>query len=151
MPAPDVVVRGNVAGFTQEITAGAHRFFSDEPPDLGGEDAGPSPYELLAAALGACTSMTLAMYARREQWPLASVIVRLRHSKIHAADCTNCETKDAMLDRIDRDIELIGNLTAGQREKLLEIADKCPVHRTLTRGMKIFSRLVDAAEIEQHD
>ncbi len=151
MPAPEVVVRGNVAGFTQEITAGTHRFFSDEPPELGGENAGPSPYELLAAALGACTSMTLGMYARREQWPLASVIVRLRHSKIHAADCANCETKEAMLDRIDRDIELIGNLSGEQREKLLEIADKCPVHRTLTRGMKIFSRLVDAAEIEHRD
>ncbi len=151
MPAPEVVVRGNVAGFTQEINAGTHRFFSDEPPDVGGENAGPSPYELLAAALGACTSMTIGMYARREHWPLASVIVRMRHSKIHAVDCANCETKDAMLDRIDRDIELIGDLTAGQREKLLEIADKCPVHRTLTRGMKIFSRLVDAAEIESSD
>ncbi|MGB6944601.1 MAG: OsmC family protein [Bryobacteraceae bacterium] len=148
MPAPEVVVRGNVAGFTQEINAGAHRFFSDEPKDLGGENAGPSPYELLAAALGACTSMTIGMYARRERWPLASVTVRLRHSKIHADDCANCETKDAMLDRIDRDIELVGNLTREQREKLLEIADKCPVHRTLTRGMKISSRLVDAAESE---
>lgn len=148
MPAPEVVVRGNVAGFTQEINAGAHRFFSDEPKDLGGENAGPSPYELLAAALGACTSMTIGMYARRERWPLASVTVRLRHSKIHADNCANCETKDAMLDRIDRDIELVGNLTREQREKLLEIADKCPVHRTLTRGMKISSRLVDAAESE---
>ncbi len=86
--------------------------------------------------------MTLGMYARRKQWPLASVIVRLRHSKIHAIDCADCDTKDEMLDRIDRDIELIGNLTEEQREKLLEIADKCPVHRTLTHGMKIQSRLV---------
>jgi uncharacterized OsmC-like protein len=141
--APEVVVRGSVAGFAQEITAGTHRLFSDEPRDVGGEDAGPSPYELLAAALGACTSMTLGAYARRKQWPLASVEVRLRHSKIHAIDCSDCDRKDELLDRIDRDIELTGNLTKEQREKLLEIADKCPVHRTLTSGMKIHSRLVE--------
>ncbi|MGA2882527.1 MAG: OsmC family protein [Bryobacteraceae bacterium] len=140
--APEVVVRGSVAGFAQEITAGPHRFFSDEPKDAGGENAGPSPYELLAAALGACTSMTLGMYARSKQWPLASVIVRLRHSKIHANDCVDCDTKDAALDRIERDIELTGDLTGDQRAKLLEIADKCPVHRTLTRGIKIHTRLV---------
>jgi uncharacterized OsmC-like protein len=140
---PEVVVRGSVAGFAQEITVGAHRLFSDEPRDVGGGDAGPSPYELLAAALGACTSMTLGMYARRKQWPLASVVVRLRHSKTHAIDCSDCDTKDEMLDRIDRDIELTGNLTKEQREKLLEIADKCPVHRTLINGMKIHSRLVE--------
>jgi uncharacterized OsmC-like protein len=139
---PDVVVRGSVAGFAQEITVGTHRLFSDEPRDVGGEDAGPSPYELLAAALGACTSMTLGEYARRKQWPLASVVVRLRHSKIHAIDCSDCDTKDEILDHIDRDIELTGNLTKEQRERLLEIADKCPVHRTLTFGMKIHSRLV---------
>jgi uncharacterized OsmC-like protein len=140
--APEVVVRGSVAGFAQEITVGTHRLFSDEPRDVGGEDAAPSPYELLAAALGACTSMTLGEYARRKHWPLASVVVRLRHSKIHAIDCSDCDTKDEMLDRIDRDIELTGNLTKEQRERLLEIADKCPVHRTLTNGMTITSRLV---------
>jgi putative redox protein len=137
-----VVVRGSVAGFAQEITVGAHRLLADEPKDFGGEDAGPSPYDLLAAALGACTSMTLRMYARRKGWPLASVIVRLRHSKIHADDCADCDTKEEMLDRIDRDIELTGDLSEEQRQKLLEIADKCPVHRTLTHGMKINSRLV---------
>jgi putative redox protein len=138
----EVVVRGSVAGFAQEITAGTHRFFADEPRDVGGENSGPSPYELLGAALGACTSMTLGMYARRKQWPLASVVVRLHHSKSHAADCADCDTKDEMLDRIDRDIELIGNLTEEQRNKLLEIADKCPVHRTLTQGMKVNTRLI---------
>jgi putative redox protein len=142
MAATEVVVRGSAAGFTQEITAGSHRIFSDEPKEQGGENAGPSPYELLAAALGACTSMTLGMYARRQHWALASVVVRLRHSKIHAEDFADCDTKDEMLDRIDRDIELTGDLTGEQRQKLLEIADKCPVHRTLTRGMRIFSRLV---------
>ena len=125
---PEVVVRGSVAGFAQEITVGPHRLFSDEPKDAGGENAGPSPFELLAAALGACTSMTLGMYARRKQWQLASVVVRLRHSKA--------------LDSMDRDIELTGSLTEEQRTKLLEIADKCPVHRTLTQGIKINSRLV---------
>jgi uncharacterized OsmC-like protein len=144
----EVVVRGSVAGFGQEITVGPHRFFSDEPKTQGGEDAGASPYELLAAALGACTSMTLGMYARRKHWPLASVVVRLRHSKIHANDCADCDTKDERLDRIDRDIELIGELTGEQRSRLLEIADLCPVHRTLTRGLTVHSRLVDAAEIE---
>jgi putative redox protein len=138
----EVAIRGSAAGFTQEITIGSHRIFSDEPKAQGGENAGPSPYELLAAALGACTSMTLGMYARRKQWPLASVLVRLRHSKIHAKDCADCDTHEEMLDRIDRDIELTGDLTGEQREKLLEIADMCPVHRTLTRGMRIFSRLV---------
>jgi putative redox protein len=147
MPPPEVIVRGSVAGFTQEITVGSHRFFSDEPKnpggkDLAGDDAGPSPYELLAAALGACTSMTIGIYARRKQWPLASVNIQLRHSKIHAADCADCDTEEEMLDCIERDIELIGNLTGEQRAKLLEIADKCPVHRTLTRGMRIVSRLV---------
>jgi len=137
-----VVVRGSVAGFAQEITAGPHRLFSDEPKDVGGEDAGPSPYDLLSAALGACTSMTIGMYARRKQWPLASVMVRLAHSRIHAADCADCDTKEEMLDRIDREIELTGDLTDEQRQKLLQIADRCPVHRTLTRGMKIHTRLV---------
>ena len=143
----EVVVRGSVAGFAQEITIGPegtrpHRLISDEPREAGGENTGPSPYDLVTAALGACTSMTLGMYARRKQWPLASVVVRLRHSKIHAMDCADCEKSEAMLDRIDRDIELTGGLTDDQRAKLLEIADKCPVHRTLTQGMHIFSRLI---------
>jgi putative redox protein len=141
-PAPEVVVRGNAAGFSQAIRAGLHELASDEPLDQGGADTGPSPYELLAAALGACTSMTLGMYARRKQWPLDEVKVRLRHSRIYAEDCADCDTKEAMLDRIDRDIELAGNLTAEQRARLLEIADQCPVHRTLTRGMLIHTRLV---------
>jgi putative redox protein len=140
--APDVVVRGNAAGFSQSMRAGLHELASDEPLDQGGADTGPSPYELLAAALGACTSMTLGMYARQKQWPLDEVQVRLRHSRVYAEDCADCENKEEMLDRIDRDIELAGNLTAEQRARLLEIADKCPVHRTLTRGMLIRTRLV---------
>ena len=137
-----VVVRGSAAGFAQEILAGPHRMTADEPVSAGGTDTGPSPYDLLLAALGACTSMTLGMYARRKGWPLEEVTVNLRHSKIHASDCTDCEAKNSMLDRIDRDIHLAGHLTTEQRSKLLEIADKCPVHRTLTSKIDIRTRVI---------
>ena len=137
-----VVVRGSSAGFAQEILAGPHRINADEPTPAGGTDTGPSPYDLLLAALGSCTSITLGMYARRKGWPLDEVTVNLRHSKIHASDCVGCETKDEMLDRIERDIHLAGNLTSEQRSKLLEIADKCPVHRTLTSKIEIKTRAV---------
>ena len=137
-----VVVRGSAAGFAQEIHAGAHRLHADEPVSAGGTDTGPSPYDLLLAALGACTSMTVAMYARRKAWPLEEVTVHLRHSKIHATDCAECETKEGMLDRIERDIHFAGQLTGEQRSKLLEIANKCPVHRTLTSGVDIQTREV---------
>ena len=137
-----VVVRGSAAGFAQEIHAGPHRLHADEPASAGGTDTGPSPYDLLLAALGACTSMTVAMYARRKAWPLEEVIVHLRHSKIHAADCAECETKEGMLDRIKRDIHFAGPLTDEQRTRLLEIANKCPVHRTLTSEIDIVSQAV---------
>jgi len=137
-----VVVRGSAAGFAQEIHAGPHRLHADEPASAGGTDTGPSPYDLLLAALGACTSMTVAMYARRKAWPLDEVTVHLRHSKIHAADCAECETREGMLDRIERDIHFNGSLTGEQRSRLLEIADQCPVHRTLTSEIKIATREV---------
>jgi uncharacterized OsmC-like protein len=137
-----VVVRGSAAGFAQEIQAGRHRLHADEPLSAGGTDTGPSPYDLLLAALGACTSMTVAMYARRKAWPLEDVTVHLRHSKIHANDCAECETKAGMLDRIERDIHFVGSLTEEQRSKLLEIANKCPVHRTLTSEIDIQTREV---------
>jgi uncharacterized OsmC-like protein len=137
-----VIVRGSAAGFAQEIHAGPHRLHADEPASAGGTDTGPSPYDLLLAALGACTSMTVAMYARRKAWPLEEVTVHLRHSKIYAADCGECETKEGMLDRIERDIHFTGPLTEEQRSKLLEIANKCPVHRTLTSEIKIITRAV---------
>ncbi|MBZ5551568.1 MAG: OsmC family protein [Acidobacteriia bacterium] len=139
---PAVVVTGSATGFAQEIHAGAHRLTADEMPAVGGTDAGPSPYELLLAALGACTSMTVAMYARRKGWPLERVTVSLRHSKIHATDCAECETREGMLDRIERDIQFTGSLTTEQRSRLMEIADKCPVHRTLTSEINIRTRAV---------
>jgi len=139
---PGVVVHGSAAGFAQEIIVGPHRLEADEPVAAGGTDTGPSPYDFLLAAFGSCTSMTVAMYARRKNWPLERVTVRLRHSREYASDCLNCETKEGMLDRIERDIELIGPLTAEQRVRLLEIADKCPVHRTLTTEIDIRTQLV---------
>jgi uncharacterized OsmC-like protein/alpha-beta hydrolase superfamily lysophospholipase len=117
--------------FQQEITAGRHRFLADEPIAVGGLDSGPGPYDLLLAGLGACTSMTLRLYAQHKALPLDRVTVRLSHARIHAVDCENCETKEGMIHRIEREITLEGNIDAAQRARLLEIADKCPVHRTL--------------------
>jgi len=136
-----VTVRGSASGFAQEIEAGRHRLVSDEPISVGGGDTGPNPYDLLLAALGSCTSMTLAMYARRRAWPLKDVVVRLKHSKIHAEDCANCETKQGMVDQVERDIELIGDLNGKQRSKLLEIANKCPVHRTFASEINVRTQL----------
>jgi uncharacterized OsmC-like protein len=138
----DVIVRGGGATFVQEIVAGSHRLTSDEPVAVGGTDAGPTPYGLLLASLGACTSMTVAMYARRNGWPLEGVTVWLRHSRIHASDCSDCETLAGMLDRIEQDIRFTGPLTVEQHSRLREIADKCPVHRTLTSEIDIRTREV---------
>ncbi|CAN5457916.1 hypothetical protein BH18VER1_BH18VER1_22130 [soil metagenome] len=136
----DVVVRGRPSAFLQEVSVGKHRFQADEPFSIGGSDAAPDPYDYLLAALGACTSMTIGMYARRSKWPLDDVVVGLRHSRIHAEDCADCETKSGMLDRIEVDIQLIGDLTPAQREKLMHIAHKCPVHRTLKSEIAIAVR-----------
>jgi putative redox protein len=138
----DVVVRGNATGFLQEVVSGNHRLRADEPVNVGGTDAAPGPYDYLLIALGACTSMTVGLYARRKQLPLENITVSLWHSRIHAKDCEECETKEGMLDRIDTDIELTGPLTADQRAKLIEIAGKCPVHRTLTSEINIRLRAV---------
>ena len=134
---PDVVVRGNAASFLQEVVTGAHRLQGDEPVDVGGSDAGPGPYDYLLIALGTCTSMTIGVYARRKKWPLENIAVSLRHSRIHAKDCEECETKEGLLDRIDLDVQLTGSLTAEQHAKLMEIAGKCPVHRTLKSEIDI--------------
>ena len=136
-----VIVRGDARGFAQEITAGTHHLRSDEPVSAGGTDTGPTPYDLLLAALGSCTSMTVSMYARRKQWPLDGVTVQLRHSRAHAEDCVACETDDAKITVIDRDIELHGSLDEEQRSRLLAIANRCPVHLTLTSRFDIRTRL----------
>ena len=122
--------------YTQLITAGHHQLISDEPHPVG-DDAGPTPYDLLLAALGACTSMTVRMYADRKRWPLEHVRVTLRHSRIHARDCADCETSAGWLDRIDRVIELSGDLDDEQRQRLLHIAERCPVHQTLTSEVRV--------------
>ena len=124
-------------GLSQTIQAGNHTFTADEPVDAGGTDAGPGPYDLLLAGLGACTSMTLEMYARRKGFPLERVTVKLSHSRIHAEDCADCDTKDGYITRIDRHIRLIGPLSDEQRARLMEIASRCPVHRTLSAEISI--------------
>jgi uncharacterized OsmC-like protein/pimeloyl-ACP methyl ester carboxylesterase len=129
--------------FQQTITTGPHRLLADEPVAAGGEDTGPGPYDFLLAGLGACTSMTMRMYADRKSLPLERVTVTLKHQKIHAEDCAECETKAGMLDQIDRVIAMEGALDAEQRKKLMEIADKCPVHRTLTSEIRIVTRAAD--------
>jgi putative redox protein len=138
-----VVVRGASSGFAQEISIGHHRWNSDESVASGGTDTGPSPYDLLLAALGSCTSMTISLYARRKGWLLELVTVRLRHSRIYARDCADCETKEGMLDHIEREIDLAGDLSDEQRDRLLAIADKCPVHRTLTSEIVIDTRQLE--------
>jgi putative redox protein len=135
-PEPEAVpgVRVAEAGegrFAQLVAAGRHRFRADEPVPVGGDDNGPGPYDLLLAALGACTSMTVRMYAERKGWPLERIAVDLRHDKVHAQDCAECETKVGRIDRIERVLTLEGDLDQAQRARLLEMADKCPVHRTL--------------------
>ena len=139
-----VTVRETRGGkFQQEIMSGRHRFLADEPVRLGGLDSGPGPYDLVLAGLGACTAMTMRLYAERKQMPLDRVTVRLSHDKIHAEDCENCETKTGMIDRIERTITVEGALGADDRARLMEIADKCPVHRTLTSEIDI--RTTEAA------
>ncbi|MFO8099556.1 MAG: alpha/beta fold hydrolase [Salinibacter sp.] len=127
--------------YRTEITAGQHGLIADEPPSVGGDDAGPTPYDLLLSALGSCTGMTLRMYADRKDWPLEEVAVRLTHKKIHATDCADCESEEGKVDQIEREIEVNGDLNETQRERLLEIANKCPVHRTLHSEVNVQSRL----------
>lgn len=130
-------------GFASEVSAGGHTLAADEPVSLGGEDTGPSPYDLLLSALGSCKAMTMRMYADRKGWFLGGAEITLRHKRVHAADCADCDTKQGKIDRIEVKIALKGDLTADQRDRLLEIADMCPVHRTLTSETKIVSALVE--------
>src|SRR5438477_12843771 len=145
----DVVVRGNASGFLQEIISGAHQLRADEPADVGGGDAAPGPYDYVLVGLGACTSMTVGLYARTKKWPLENISVSLRHSRIHAKDCAECETKDGMLDRIDVEIGVSGASTPEQRAKLMEIAAKCPVHRTLKSEINIRLRTAPSGSLRE--
>lgn len=146
----NVIVTSGNAGCLQDISIGRHRFQGDEPLEAGGTDAGPNPYDLLLAALGTCTSMTLRMYASRKQWPLHQVRVRLTHGRIHAEDCLDCETKEGLVDQIERVILITGDLDDEQRQRLLEIANRCPVHKTLRSKIHIETRLADSVEEEIH-
>jgi len=132
-----VVTETGQGRFQQMVTVGPHRFLADEPVKVGGLDSGPGPYDLLLAGLGACTAMTLRLYAEHKKLPLDRVSVTLTHGKIHAADCEHCETREGKIDRIERAITIEGEFDAEQRKRLMEIADKCPVHRTLTSEIDI--------------
>jgi uncharacterized OsmC-like protein/pimeloyl-ACP methyl ester carboxylesterase len=143
VPRNVVVQETRQSKFQQTVSVGPHRLLADEPIAAGGEDTGPGPYDYLLAGLGACTSMTMRLYADRKSLPLERVTVTLQHSKIYAQDCAECETKSGMLDQIDRVIGMEGALDAEQRKKLMEIADKCPVHRTLTSEIRIVTKAVD--------
>ena len=142
-PRNVVVQETGNSKFQQSVTVGPHRLLADEPVAAGGEDTGPGPYDFLLAGLGACTSMTMRLYADRKSLPLVRTTVTLKHSKIYAQDCAECETKAGMLDQIERVITMEGPLNAEQRQRLMEIADKCPVHRTLTSEIHIVSRAAE--------
>jgi uncharacterized OsmC-like protein len=139
----DVRVTSELQRYGQTISVGPHILHADEPNDVGGSDAGPNPYELLLSALGACTSITVRMYAERKQWPLREVQVDLSYSRVHAEDCAECETKNGMIERISRRIAFTGDLSEEQKSRLLEIANKCPVHRTLVSKVEIETSLRD--------
>lgn len=134
-----VVVASTGQGkFEQVMVNGRHSVIADEPVSAGGIDVGPSPYDLLLMSLGSCTSMTVHLYAARKQWPLQQVVVRLKHAKVHAEDCAECEDNPkALIDRIDRVLEFIGPLDDEQQSRLLQIANQCPVHRTLSSKIDI--------------
>ncbi|HWD05551.1 MAG TPA: OsmC family protein [Amycolatopsis sp.] len=141
-PGAVVVSEAGAGRYTQYVIAGGHELVVDEPVSVGGDDSGPTPYDLLLGALGSCTSITIRMYADRKNIPLANVTVKLRHDRIHARDCERCESEVGMISRITREIELEGDLDDQQRAKLLEIADKCPVHRTLEHEIDLQTKLV---------
>ncbi|MFI4896679.1 MAG: OsmC family protein [Phycisphaerales bacterium JB059] len=141
--ASGVVVDLGRAHYRTEIVAGGHTLIADEPEAMGGANAGPGPYELLLSALGACKAMTVRMYADHKGWGLERVVLSLRHDRRHPADCEDCDDPKAKIDHIDVEIQLMGDLDEAQRARLLEIADRCPVHRTITGDLRVNSALVE--------
>ena len=139
--ADEVVARTHIDSFTTELLAAEHPLIADEPTAVGGNNKGPSPYDLLSAALASCTSMTLKMYAAHKELALRSVTVRVKHAKVHAKDCADCESAAGKIDEFHREIVLVGQLSDDEQRRLLEIADKCPVHRTLLGEIKIRTEL----------
>ncbi|HKY64611.1 MAG TPA: OsmC family protein [bacterium] len=140
--ASEVLVKAGPKGLNQQIEAGGHRLLADEPLEAGGTDTGPNPYDLLLAALGACSSMTVRLYADRKGYNLRGIEIKLHHEKVHIKDCQDCESPNSKIDLIQREIKLIGNLSEEERQRLLEIADRCPVARTLQSEIRIESKLV---------
>lgn len=149
-PTPTVVTveESGEGKFTQILHSGLHQLVADEPEDVGGNNRGPGPYEYVLMGLGACTSMTLRMYADHKKIPLKRVRVILSHQKVHAEDCRDCESKQGKIDEIVREVTLEGQLTGEQRQKLLEIANRCPVHQTLTSEIKVRTRLASVGNLE---
>ena len=137
-----VVVEGGRLHYRQEISVGPHRYQADEPIDAGGGDAGPDPYELLLIALGSCVGITLRMYADRKQWPLEAVRVELSWARVHMADCADCDNDFELTDGIAMEISFVGDLSESQRARLMDIANKCPVHRTLSSPIQIWAKEV---------
>ena len=147
--SPEEVVARTRKGFRTGVRAGEHHLVVDEPVSLGGTNEGPTPYDYLAIALGSCTTMTLRMYADRKGWPLEEAVAHVYHEKIHAKDCASCETKEGKIDRLAREIEVTGPLDEAQRDRLIQIANRCPVHRTLTSEINVQTRLREGAGRER--
>ncbi|GAA4000309.1 hypothetical protein GCM10022408_09210 [Hymenobacter fastidiosus] len=145
MTEPDnqaVVVKVGPEALVADVQAGRHTYFVDEPVPVGGQDRGPTPYDLLLSALGACTAITLRLYATQKKWPLEGIEVRLSHQRVHAQDCEQCEQSGQMLEEVRKELRLIGPLSDEQRQRLEAISQKCPVQKTLMSSLRIVTRLV---------
>lgn len=145
-PDKTVLVKVGAEALLADVQAGRHTFLVDEPVEVGGQDLGPTPYDLLLSALGACTAITLHLYSKQKKWPLEGVEVRLRHQRVHRTDCEQCEQAGQMLEEIDKELRLIGPLSPEQRQRLEVISQKCPVQKTLTAGLRITTRLLSEGE-----
>lgn len=145
-PDKSVLVKVGTGALLADVQAGRHTYLVDEPVEVGGQDRGPTPYDLLLSALGACTAITLRLYADQKKWPLEGIEVRLRHQRVHRTDCEHCEQAGQMLEEVQKELRLLGPLTAEQRQRLEVISQKCPVQKTLMAGLHITTRLVPENE-----